>query len=73
LHRTRPVPGVEDERLFVGKQSYPRQIARLGQVGTLRDQRYVELYLTPLRFDPEAGGLRLAQPYEVTVHFDGAT
>ena len=49
---------------------YPAQIARLGRIGVFRDQRYVEVRLAPVRFDPALAALRVAQSYEVTVRFD---
>ncbi len=61
----------EDPALYAGPDPYPRQVAWLGDVGVLRDQRYVEVHLVPIRWDPALGGLRIARSFRVTVHFDG--
>ncbi len=48
-----------------------RPAAWLGRIGVLREQRYVEVHLAPVRYDPTAGGLRVAARLEVTVEFEG--
>jgi hypothetical protein len=61
-----------DGRLYDGEALYPKRVAWLGEVGVLRDQRYVQVHLAPVRFDPAIDGLRVATGVELTVHFDGA-
>lgn len=64
---------VEKAEWFSGRQTYPAQVAWLGEIGVLRDQRYVEVHLAPVRFDPRIDGLRIASDFQVVVHFDGDT
>jgi hypothetical protein len=45
----------------------------LGEVGVLRRQRYVEVHLAPVRYDPGIRGLVVQDALELTVRFDGAT
>jgi hypothetical protein len=58
---------------YTGSTPVPAKVAWLGEIGVLRDQRYVEVYLAPVRFDPRIGGLRVASDFQVIVHFDGDT
>jgi hypothetical protein len=64
---------VEKPEWFAGRAVVPAQVAWLGEIGVLRDQRYVEVYLAPVRFDPRLEGLRIASDFQVVVHFDGDT
>ncbi len=64
---------IEDREIYEGSRVFPEAIARLGEIGVLRDQRYVEVHLAPVRFDPRLGGLRVTRSFEVIVHFDGDT
>ena len=61
----------EDPSIYGGSALYPRRVAWLGEVGQLREQRYVEVHLAPARYSPESGGLRIARSFEVEVVFDG--
>jgi len=47
----------------------PDRVAWLGQIGVLRDQRYVEVHIAPVRFDADSHGLRVAQTVELEVRF----
>jgi len=60
-----------DLDIFNGREPYPRQVAWLGSIGTFRDQRYVDVFVAPVRFDPSHRGLRVARSLTVTVAFDG--
>ncbi|HEX4825674.1 MAG TPA: C25 family cysteine peptidase [Candidatus Polarisedimenticolaceae bacterium] len=60
-----------DATIFQGHDPFPAAIARLGDVGTFRNQRYVDVVVTPVRFDPRIRGLRVARSFQVTVAFDG--
>jgi hypothetical protein len=62
---------VEDPSVYAGAGLFPRKIARLGEIGKLRNQRYVEVHIAPVRYSPESGGLRVARSFEVEVVFDG--
>jgi hypothetical protein len=62
---------VERPEWFTGSSTVPAQVAWLGEIGVLRDQRYVEVYLAPARFDPRIDGLRVASDFQVVIHFDG--
>ena len=57
---------------YDGEGTLPSRIAWLGRTGVLRDQRYVEVHLAPLRFDRERGGLLIDSAIDLTVHFEGA-
>ena len=45
------------------------RVAWLGETGYVRDQRYVEVHLAPVRFDPAIDGLRIQPAVEVVVEF----
>jgi hypothetical protein len=59
-----------DPAVYGGQRLFPDRVAWLGETGFLRDQRYVELHLAPVRFDPRIDGLRVEQSVEVVVHFN---
>ncbi|MBD3867663.1 MAG: hypothetical protein IFK94_06015, partial [Acidobacteria bacterium] len=59
-----------EQEVYLGRRPFPLQIAWLGEYGTLRDQRYVELFLAPVRFDPGLNGLEVFEDLEVEVLFD---
>jgi hypothetical protein len=46
---------------------------RLGKIGMLRDQRYVEVVATPARYRADRGGVEVWDRFQVTVVFEGAT
>lgn len=62
-----------DPRIFERAALYPARAAWLGEIGVVRDQRYVEVHLAPVRYDGAKRGLLLDEALEVTVHFDGAS
>jgi hypothetical protein len=62
-----------DSAFFKGRDPYPRSVVSLGEIGTFRDQRYVEVRIAPVRFDPTLRGLRVARALTVTIAFDGDT
>lgn len=64
---------VENASIYEGDGLYPAQVAWLGAIGTLRGQRYVEVHLAPVRYDPILPGVRVTPSYEVTVRFEGDT
>ena len=75
-----PVPGAEPRltevrresaALYEGKGTFPAEVAWLGDVGVFRDQRYVEVHLSPVRFDRDLPGLRIARSFRVSVRFEG--
>jgi hypothetical protein len=61
----------EDPSYYDGDGTYPESVARLGEIGVLRDQRYVEVHIAPVRYDRGARGLRVARSIELRVAFDG--
>lgn len=67
---TRPIRR-ENPLRYAKTDEVPRPIARLGEIGRFRDQRYVEVHLAPVGFDPTIEGLRVATSFEVRVRFDG--
>ncbi len=61
---------VADPAIYLESRApYPESIAWLGPIGVLRDQRYVELHVAPVRYDPVARGLRIATHVDVEVRF----
>jgi len=70
----RPAPVYKaDPRFYDAAASYPDRVAWLGEIGVLREQRYVEVHLAPIRFDAEKGGLTVDSGLEITVSFEGTT
>jgi len=61
----------ENPDIYEGRAPYPSEPVRLGKIGILRDQRYVEVVATPVRYDPRLPGLRVARSLEVAVAFEG--
>jgi hypothetical protein len=59
----------EDAEAYAARVVAPPAV--LGEVGIFRDQRYVEVRVTPVRWDAAARGVRVARSFEVVVHFDG--
>lgn len=53
-----------------GGDGSPAPLAWLGATGYVRDQRYVEVHLAPVRFDPGIDGLRIQTAIEVVVQFN---
>jgi len=71
-HRVRREEILEpDPAIFRGRDPYPREYVSLGAVGSFRDQRYVDVVIAPVRFDPTFRGLRVARTLTVTIAFDG--
>ena len=62
----------EDPAYFEGDAPFPERLAWLGEIGILRDQRYVEVHIAPARFDPRIGGIDLQRVLDVVIRFDGA-
>jgi hypothetical protein len=60
-----------DPSLFAGTKRYPSEVAWIREEGIYRDQRYVDVVLAPVRFDPAVKGIRVARTYRVAVVFDG--
>jgi hypothetical protein len=60
-----------DTALEKSDRSYPGDLATLGEVGYLRDQRYVELILTPLQVHPKSGTAQIAEEIELEIFLDG--
>ncbi len=56
--------------IYAGARPFPEQVAWLGNYGTLRDQRYIEVFLAPVRFNPELDGLELFTDLEVELRFE---
>jgi len=63
---------VPDAAIYAGENgsSFPEQVAWLGEIGVLRDQRYVEVHVAPIRYDPRARGLRISSGVDVEVRFE---
>jgi len=59
-----------DPRIYGGRHMVPAEVAWLGPTGFLRGQRYVELHLAPVRYDPRIDGLAVQESLEVVVHFN---
>ncbi|HXV77176.1 MAG TPA: C25 family cysteine peptidase [Candidatus Polarisedimenticolaceae bacterium] len=61
---------VRDRSIYDGAEPFPRSVAWFGNTGWLRDQRYVELHLAPVRYDPTIGGLRSRDTLTIDVRFN---
>lgn len=61
----------EAPAFYADAEGTSREVARLGSVGRFRDQRYVEVHLSPVRYDPASRGLRIARSVEIAVRFEG--
>lgn len=60
-----------DPAIYHGGATYPERPAWLGETGVLRSQRYVQVHVAPVRYDPRSGGLVRATALEIEVRFDG--
>jgi hypothetical protein len=60
-----------DPEIYQGGSPYPERLAWLGDTGILRDQRYVEIHVAPVRYDPATGGLEVVSALDLVVRFDG--
>ena len=70
LSRAVAVRHEADPQIYAGREVFPSRVAWLGQTGYLRGQRYVEVHLAPVRYDPRIDGLRIQESLEVVVHFN---
>ncbi len=73
------LPGAIDEAEFVLSRDYygrdefqPRDPTSVGDVRTLRGRRYVQLEITPLRYNPAGGALELTTDLVVRIDFERA-
>src|SRR5262245_38006305 len=66
------VPSPEGRVEAAGRRdaSFPEAALRLGRIGWMRDQRYVEVFYTPLLYNPAARVARLFTRIEAEVRFD---
>jgi hypothetical protein len=60
-----------DPAIYEDPALHPASIARLGRIGALRDQRYVEVHLAPVRYDGATRSVRIEPALEFTVSFPG--
>ena len=60
-----------DRAIYGGTQVWPDAVVRLGEIGIWRDQRYVQVIVSPVRFDPASHGLRVARSIDVKIGFGG--
>lgn len=60
-----------DPALYRGSRPFPEAWVRLGSTGILRDQRYAEIVVQPVRWDPVARALTVADEIDVVVRFEG--
>lgn len=61
-----------DAALYARDADYPPEPVKLGAVGRLRDQWYVDLIFTPVQVNPVTGSGRWAEEIEVEVSFRAA-
>src|SRR5262245_25461835 len=64
---------VRDSARYDSPGVWPAQVAWLGEVGAFRDQPYVDVWVSPVRYDPSIRGLRAARTIDVTVEFEGGS
>lgn len=60
-----------DPAIYTGERAYPEAPVWLGRTGVFRDQRYVELYVAPVRFDPAERRLTLLEDLRIELRFIG--
>ncbi len=58
-----------DPAVYSAAASDTRPLAWLGKIGVLRDQRYVEVHLAPVRYDASSEELVIQPVLDVTVRF----
>jgi hypothetical protein len=58
-----------DRRIYDRDREFPRGPVRLGSIGTLRRQRFVEVIFTPVLFDPSRRQIRYFPSVDVEVRF----
>jgi hypothetical protein len=63
---------VDDVALQDSDALFPEAVVQLGRTGFLRDQRYVELIVTPLQVHPRSGAARLAEEIDLEILLEGA-
>lgn len=61
-----------DPALYSATASDTPPLAWLGKIGILRDQRYVEVHLAPVRYDASAAELVIQPALDLTVRFGGS-
>ncbi|HEV8337327.1 MAG TPA: C25 family cysteine peptidase [Candidatus Polarisedimenticolia bacterium] len=62
-----------DSAVYGRDADYPSQPLALGAVGWMRDQKYVELIVTPVQVNPVTGIGRITEEIEIEVSFGAAT
>ncbi|HEU5182492.1 MAG TPA: C25 family cysteine peptidase [Candidatus Polarisedimenticolia bacterium] len=62
----------DDPSLAESDALYPEAVAQLGRIGFVRDQRYVELVLTPMQVSPRSGAARIAEEIEIEITLENA-
>jgi hypothetical protein len=60
-----------DPALAASDAQYPEAVVKLGETGRLRDQRYVDLILTPVQVRPRSGEARWAEEIELEIVLSG--
>jgi len=74
VHAPRPEAAapdfVRDPAVYGRDSFFPESPLRLGQVGWMRDQRFVEVFYTPILYNGARGGARLFTRVEAEVRFD---
>ncbi len=77
-HPVEKVPGALESADFVMSSDFysrnafePTDVARLGEVRTLRGHRYVQLEVNPVRYNPATGELEFATSVEIEIDFIG--
>ena len=58
-----------DEAVYGRDEEFPASAVRLGSIGYLREQRYVEVLFSPVLYNPVRGAARLVRDVEAEVVF----
>ncbi len=62
-----------DPSIYHSAYRWPEAVAAIEKIGIFRDQRYVEVRVTPIRLEPRINGLAAAASVTVTVRFDATS
>jgi len=62
-----------DQTAYNTNLNYPQVNAEINSIGYLRDQKYAEVYIYPVQFNPVTQQLQITTNYELTLNFINPT
>ncbi len=66
-------PFTLNQKAYAGNAFYPAQVARISEEAWMRDMRTVTVEITPVRFNPATGELRVAVDFDIRVVTSGGS